>query len=501
MSLGLLFEFNVFRLLCVKDAWDPAPSFYQEHAGLRVDPRDKKGQRHKNRFDVPPSVILERLSFKEHFFSHDDWRLAAKVSKVSRIISTARRSPSVCWFRVSFSEDSRHSNEAGVNKFEPVSIHVVVCMERELVAVEHVINPILPMKNLLNDFLRQTVVDWHSKDLLRLEPIPIDHLVTTFKSFDKLTYLKLQLCMPGMNLSLSQRLFAEMEAGNIGELVQEMRNPQGISQEGGKLPLEAIELAAAGFKNGPIEMEGVIDNKIESMTLGKIPVRGKLMKIGSSVHNALNGSKSAKGVISLIFEEIDKLVPSFESRDNSTKENQFLAGMPVEVYLPDANQEDDTLQINLIKSSVTKFLASFALIPDPGVLQVEESGSWRWFNWFRPGPHLRNEASDVYEEIREAIRRKHIDVEGATSFEKRAIATAELIKSIEPYEKAVMRLGDVIVCKITKDGKSEIFVEIVSAKLARQLDKQPGVLEHPDTFLAFLKRQKPENPSIEDGDD
>ena len=171
-------------------------------------------------------------------------------------------------------------------------------------------------------------------------------------------------------------------------------------------------------------------------------------------------------------------------------------GMPVEVFLPDSKPNEEKEQLLEIQSAITNFLEQFEFVPDPNVKPTETIGSWKWLNWFKPTPKMKQEAGEVYDEMKEALRRKHIDVEGATAFEKRANATAAMLKSLEPYENAIVRLGDVIVAKSNIDGKQCLVVETVSPKLARDLEQHPGILNDPKRFIEFVESQ-PEPAKIE----
>ena len=239
------------------------------------------------------------------------------------------------------------------------------------------------------------------------------------------------------------------------------------------------------LRSKPTTKGTVVQVLLNGKRVAVITKQGRWVKVKTADKNGWVLSKYLKRTKPIRFSQAGHQ----QSGRPNFQPDRIQRGMPVDVYLPDADPANEKQQIEEIKNSVTNFLKQFGFTPDPDVRPNESVDSWRWLNWFKPTPELKQEATEIYDEMKEALRRKHIDVEGATAYEKRANATANLLKSIEPYENAIMRLGDVVVAKSTIDGTPLLLVETVSPKLARELEKQPGILNDPKKFMNFIETQ------------
>jgi cytoskeletal protein CcmA (bactofilin family) len=162
------------------------------------------------------------------------------------------------------------------------------------------------------------------------------------------------------------------------------------------------------------------------------------------------------------------------------------ARMEVEVYIPAADPTTQSRQLERLQHAVTDLLGTFGYEPEPESVSLTHA-SWHWKEWFRrTKPQVQQEVSEVYDEVKEALRRQHIDAVGAAAFEKRAKAAADLLKSFEPYDAAIARLGDVVIVKAVVKGQRRVAIETVSPPLARELERNPGLMRDPAAFLALL---------------
>jgi cytoskeletal protein CcmA (bactofilin family) len=163
----------------------------------------------------------------------------------------------------------------------------------------------------------------------------------------------------------------------------------------------------------------------------------------------------------------------------------------VDVHLPTADPLIQTKSLERIQYAVGQLLETFGYEPDTdsagvGSRQIVHA-SWHWREWFRHhGPRIKNETEELYEGLKEALRRQQIDSAGAVSFKERAVAAAELIRALELYEMGIVRLGDVILAKAVINGQSRIAVETMSPSLARELEKNPMISRDPIAFFSTL---------------
>jgi hypothetical protein len=101
----------------------------------------------------------------------------------------------------------------------------------------------------------------------------------------------------------------------------------------------------------------------------------------------------------------------------------------------------------------------------------------------------RQEASEIYEGGKEALRKVYLDLPGATATDKLAEASSKLIKALEPFESGALRLGELLVVKITQHNKPYLLVETISPELARELARNPQLLRKPEDVFAFIEQQ------------
>lgn len=160
------------------------------------------------------------------------------------------------------------------------------------------------------------------------------------------------------------------------------------------------------------------------------------------------------------------------------------AEMDAYVYLPDAHPPTEFDELERIQDALGFFLESFGFAPEPERDPTVVFSSWSWRQLFRSlSPIAKEEGHEIFVGIKEALRRASIDKLGAEAFDLRAKSASDLIQALEPYENAIVRLGDVILAKAIIDGQQRIVIETVSAHLSRQLESNPILLKDPVAFI------------------
>jgi hypothetical protein len=77
---------------------------------------------------------------------------------------------------------------------------------------------------------------------------------------------------------------------------------------------------------------------------------------------------------------------------------------------------------------------------------------------------------------------------GIESTKQMAEATANLLKAVENFDNIALRVGKLIVVKLTdENGKSQVFVETISLSLQHQLEANPRILRNPQAVSDFLQ--------------
>jgi hypothetical protein len=167
------------------------------------------------------------------------------------------------------------------------------------------------------------------------------------------------------------------------------------------------------------------------------------------------------------------------------------ARIDVEIHLPGADAFRDRLSIERLQHSVRRLLDGFGYAPDPEDVATVVRASWHWKEFFiRSKPRLQTESEEIFEDMKEALRRQQIDASGAVAFRDRATAAAELIRSLDAFPSAVGRLGDVVIAKAVINAQPRIAIETVSPRLPRELEAKPLLIRDPAAFFALLDDQE-----------
>lgn len=192
---------------------------------------------------------------------------------------------------------------------------LVFDMERHLVAVEYqgelVQNK--KWKTAFTNILMHAASKIQISSSLFLEEVPEKHeIVKLFKSFDRLTRLKVYLRLPNPELTrYTKSLYEDLQNGGIREYMQDMKNPGGLSKDEEARPFASIALAEEGYKEGEVLFEGIKDGRPTKVKSSEEAARGKLEALKDYVRGiAANAkTKETQHVLSAITEEIDRLHP------------------------------------------------------------------------------------------------------------------------------------------------------------------------------------------------
>lgn len=100
------------------------------------------------------------------------------------------------------------------------------------------------------------------------------------------------------------------------------------------------------------------------------------------------------------------------------------------------------------------------------------------------------EAKELFEESKTALRAQLQDKPSAESTAQLATAASEVIKSLESIPNAAVRLGKLMVVKVTEDGTPRIMVETISLALQHKLEADPLFIREPQAVVDFLSLEK-----------
>jgi hypothetical protein len=188
-------------------------------------------------------------------------------------------------------------------------------MQRHLVAVEYhgELSQNKKWKKAFSKIVVNAANAMHMSSSLILEEVPEKHeIIKLFKSFDRLTRLKVYLRLPNPELSrYTKALYEDLQNGGIREYLQDMKNPSGLSKKEQTRPFASVALAEEGYKSGEVLFEGLKEGRFTKVKSSEEAARGTLEILKDYVRGiAANAkAKETRHVLSAITDEIDRLHP------------------------------------------------------------------------------------------------------------------------------------------------------------------------------------------------
>lgn len=146
-------------------------------------------------------------------------------------------------------------------------------MQRHLVATEYhgELSQNKKWKSAFSRILADAANRMQLSSSIFLEEVPEKHeIIKLFKSFERLTRLKVYLRLPNPELSrYTKSLYDDLQNGGIREYLQDMKNPAGLSKNEKARPFASVALAEDGYKSGEVLFEGVKEGRFTSNQVKK----------------------------------------------------------------------------------------------------------------------------------------------------------------------------------------------------------------------------------------
>ena len=117
--------------------------------------------------------------------------------------------------------------------------------------------------------------------------------------------------------SLSEaELIEKLRDGGIRDYLQDMKNSRGISMEESHLPSTTLQVAESGYKKGEVVIEGVIDEKEETMKTGESAVQAKIGGIRKYISGMMSMSdeEETRQALFKVLNEVDETFPPPEQQ-------------------------------------------------------------------------------------------------------------------------------------------------------------------------------------------
>lgn len=166
-------------------------------------------------------------------------------------------------------------------------------------------------RSSLHSILDASAQSLELQSSLRLEPVPREEEISkVFRSFQRLTRLRVKLRIPNPELDRrTERLRKELEAGNIREYSQDMKNPRGLSQSEQNLPAATVEMAQAGYKDGDVVMSGYRDGRFTTVRTGNRAARGRIDGLRDFIRGIASNAKAkeTRAAVQSILDEVDRI--------------------------------------------------------------------------------------------------------------------------------------------------------------------------------------------------
>lgn len=191
---------------------------------------------------------------------------------------------------------------------------VIFDLGRHLVAVEHSGElSQTAWRDFISRVLGEAALALGFSSSIELEPVPERHgIIGLFRSFDRLTRLKVTLRIPNPELTRYTRaLYEDLSKGGVREYMQDMKNPNGLSKAEDARPFASAALAEQGYKKGEVQLEGVRNDQFEKVRSGSTAARGSVKALKDFVRgmHANAKTKEAQKALLAVVDEIDKIHP------------------------------------------------------------------------------------------------------------------------------------------------------------------------------------------------
>lgn len=190
-------------------------------------------------------------------------------------------------------------------------------LSRHLVAVEHTSElSTTAWKDFLQKILASAARSLNLHSTIEIEPVPeANDIVRLFLSFQRVTRMKVTLRIPNPELNRYTRaVYDDLSKSAIREIIQDMKNPSGLSQSSEARPYASAVLAEQGYKKGEVTIEGVRGDTFEVAQSGVDAARGVVKGLRDFVRGlSVNlKTKEARSALQAICEEIDRVHPQIE---------------------------------------------------------------------------------------------------------------------------------------------------------------------------------------------
>ena len=182
--------------------------------------------------------------------------------------------------------------------------------------------------------------------------------------------------------------------------------------------------------------------------------------------------------------------------DGAVITNTFLAYLDVEVSISVVDRDIDPTSEEELENAIDRYMAAIGHQRSE-VLSVERGSLFKTVR-YRISKFLTPEIQDKLQEDGKNLYNKgvanldaRLEQPAVESTKQIVEATADLLKAVENFDNIALRLGKLVVVKVTDEGgKSQTFVETISLELQNKLESDPQILRNPQAVADFLKLEE-----------
>jgi hypothetical protein len=211
------------------------------------------------------------------------------------------------------------------------------------------------------------------------------------------------------------------------------------------------------------------------------------------IKKGINGAEFAEIYQNFISKlSAEQKIKYFPAQKNLGSQN-----VKAEVFIALPQHEIDLFSVERIQNATGDFMEAMGF-----ELEVQDEpvfGSFYQRLKYLLNGEVKTEAAEIYKKGKTALELQFVSVPSAEATNKLSEAAASLITSLNGIDEAAIRLGAILLVKVSKDGVSMILAETVSPELALLLDKNPQLLKNPSVVFDLISTIRVSEKPIEEG--
>ena len=188
-----------------------------------------------------------------------------------------------------------------------------------------------------------------------------------------------------------------------------------------------------------------------------------------------------------------------DSPDKYKLKGETIRVLPTEDFSSSINlpsPEVSSFEIDLLLDAVNDFMVAlgFELVGE----EEPVYGSFFTNLWYKlKGKKTEKEIADLFETGKSALKAQQVNLPTAEATQKLTAAASELIRALEGQDRAVIRLGTILVVKLVRNGEQLLVIETISPVLMEELDKNSSIMKNPDAVYDLLQGKPTTFPELD----